>query len=116
MAGEVAEQDPERWWAATAEAVREAASDLDLRQIRAVCVGGQGPTLVLVDAAGRPVRPALTWMDARSMPESARFTTLMEAPGAAFSLVPRLLWVAETQPQAIDRARWALGASGFVAA
>ena len=32
--------------------IREAGSDLDLRQVRAVCVGGQGPTLVLVDPEG----------------------------------------------------------------
>src|SRR6185503_10750669 len=63
IAEEAAEQDPEVWWLATADAVREAASDLDLRQVRAACVGGQGPTLVLIDAEGLPVRPALSWMD-----------------------------------------------------
>src|SRR5258707_14839287 len=99
MAGEVAEQDPERWWVSTAEALREAASDLDLRQIRAVCVGGQGPTLVLVDGDGRPVRPALTWMDTRPTPQSQRLTKLLGSDGAAFSLVPRLLWVAESEPR-----------------
>jgi xylulokinase len=116
VSGEVAEADPEQWWSSTAEALREAASDLDLHHVRAVCVGGQGPTLVLVDADGRPVRPAVTWMDARAMPESAHFTKLLEAPGAAFSLVPRLLWVAENEPRVIERARWALGAWDFIAA
>jgi xylulokinase len=116
VAGEVAEADPEQWWSSTADALREAASDLDLRHVRAVCVGGQGPTLVLVDAAGRPVRPALTWMDARSMTHSARLAGLLDSPGAAFSLVPRLLWVAENEPQVVERARWALGAWDFIAA
>jgi xylulokinase len=116
LAGDVAEADPEQWWSATADALRLAASDLDLRHMRAVCVGGQGPTLVLVDADTRPVRPALTWMDARSIPQSARLAQLLDTPGAAFSLVPRLLWVAENEPHTIDRARWALSAWDFIAA
>jgi xylulokinase len=116
VAGEVAEQDPELWWRSTAAAIREAASDLDLNQVRAVCVGGQGPTLVLVDADGHPVRPALTWMDARSTPQSARLARLLGSDRAAFSLVPRLLWLAENEPRSIQRARWALQAWDFIAA
>jgi xylulokinase len=116
VGGELAEQDPERWWTVTAAALREAASDLDLGQIRAVCVGGQGPTLVLVDAEGRPVRPALTWMDTRATPQSARLAKVLGSDGAAFSLVPRLLWVAESQPSDFERARWALQAWDFIAA
>src|ERR1700737_3171556 len=115
VAGEVAGADPEQWWSSTAGALREAASDLDLRHVRAVCVGGQGPTLVLVDADGRPVRPALTWMDARSNAHSTRLAKLLASPGAAFSLVPRLLWVIENEPEATRRARWALGAWDFIA-
>jgi len=116
VAGEVAEQDPEVWWSSTAEAIREAASDLDLRQVGAVCVGGQGPTLVLVDAEGRPVRPALSWMDARSTTQGARLSRALGTDGAAFSLVPRLLWVAENEPGSYERARWALQAWDFIAA
>ncbi len=114
--GGLSEAEPEQWWSSTAEALREAASDLELRSVRAICVGGQGPTLVLVDADGRPVRPALTWMDGRSIPQGTRLAELLGSPGAAFSLVPRLLWVAENEPQAIERARWALTAWDFIAA
>lgn len=119
-AGDAAEQDPEQWWSATVVALREAASDLDLGSLRAVCVGGQGPTLVLVDGEGRPVRPALTWMDTRSTRQSARLTERIAASkgledGAAFSLVPRLMWVSEHEPHNIARARWALQAWDFIA-
>jgi len=111
-----AEADPEQWWSATADAIREAASDLDLREVQAVCVGGQGPTLVLVDADGRAVRPALTWMDTRSTAQSARLAERLGNDRAAFSLVPRLLWMQEHEPQALEKARWALQAWDFVAA
>jgi xylulokinase len=109
------EADPEQWWAATADAIREAASDLDLRQVQAVCAGGQGPTLVLVDAEGRPTRPALTWMDTRSTPQAAKLAERLGSDRAAYSLVPRLLWVLEHDPEAVHRARWALQAWDFIA-
>jgi xylulokinase len=115
VAGEAAEQDPEQWWVSTAAAIREAASDLDLRQVKAVCVGGQGPTLVLVDADGRPVRPALTWMDTRSTRQSAQLSKLVGSDRASFSLVPRLLWLSEHEPQNVARARWAVQAWDFIA-
>jgi xylulokinase len=110
------EADPEQWWTAAAAAIREAGSDLDLRQVRALCVGGQGPTLVLVDEHGQPVHPALTWMDTRSATQSARLAERLGSDRAAFSLVPRLLWVAEEDPGAFGRARWALQAWDFIAA
>ena len=54
------EQDPEEWWAAVRTATREVLAGQDVRQICAVCPGGQGPVLVVVDAEGRPVRPAIS--------------------------------------------------------
>jgi xylulokinase len=114
--GEAAEQDPEVWWTFTAAAIREAASDLDLAQVRAVCVGGQGPTLILVDERGQVVAPALTWMDSRATPQSARLGHILGSNRAAFSLVPRLLWIAENWPTAYADARWALQAWDFIAA
>ncbi|HEV7663399.1 MAG TPA: FGGY-family carbohydrate kinase [Chloroflexota bacterium] len=115
VAGEAAEQDPEQWWSSTAAAIREAATDLDLQHVKAVCVGGQGPTLVLVDADGRPVRPALTWMDTRSTRESTKLSEILGSDRASFSLVPRLLWVSQHEPQNVARARWALQAWDFIA-
>jgi xylulokinase len=109
------ETDPEQWWTATAAAIREAASDLDLRQVRALCVGGQGPTLVLVDERGSPVRPALTWLDTRSTPQAARLAERLGSDRAAYSLVPRLLWVQENEPRSLAKARWALQAWDFIA-
>src|SRR5215471_18422382 len=109
--------DPEAWWHSTAEALREATRDFDLTRTHAVCVGGQGPTLVLVDANGKPVRPAIEWSDARATDQAERIGRALNTPGAAsFSLVPRLLWVAENEPSVLAEARWALQAWDFIAA
>jgi xylulokinase len=104
------ETDPEVWWRATAGALREAGSDLDLRSAKAVCVGGQGPTLVLVDEQIKPARSALSWQDTRASQQADRI------PGAAFSLVPKLLWIAENEPSTLHQSRWALQAWDFIAA
>ncbi|SEM74427.1 xylulokinase [Streptacidiphilus jiangxiensis] len=62
------ESDPEQWWQALCEAV--AATGWSA-QAEAVSVAGQQHGLVTLDAAGRPVRPALLWNDVRSAPQAA---------------------------------------------
>lgn len=57
------EVDPEAWWQAFLEAT-EAAGGLD--DVRAVSVGGQQHGMVVLDARGRVIRPALLWNDTRS--------------------------------------------------
>jgi xylulokinase len=109
------EQDPESWWSAVQDGIHELRSaGHDLRRVAAVCAGGQGPTLVLVDARGQAVRPAISWLDTRSSPQSARLAERLGSDRAAYSLVPRLLWVAEHEPAAFSRVRWALQAWDFV--
>ena len=108
------EQDPEEWWAAVVGAAAEVLQPVGADQLRAVCVGGQGPTLVLVDEAGRPTRPAISWSDQRSAPQRTR---LAEQIGfdPSYSLVPRLSWLTEHEPQTVSASRWALQAWDFVA-
>ncbi|HEY1672463.1 MAG TPA: FGGY family carbohydrate kinase, partial [Streptosporangiaceae bacterium] len=74
------EQDPAAWSRALATALRRlqlrlqlrpGEDGVDLRAVTAVGLCGQTPTLVLVDEAGRAVRPALTWQDTRATAEAA---------------------------------------------
>ena len=109
-----AEQDPEQWWVAVRDAIRTILQGRDPRQVRAVCAGGQGPTLVLVDERGSAVRPAMTWLDTRSRPQSARLAQRVGGP-LDYSILPRLLWVAENEPAVYARTRWALQAWDFLA-
>lgn len=61
------EQDAEQWWTSTVTAMRDAVAGLDdPRRVRAVCLTHQRESFVLLDAAGRPVRPAILWLDARA--------------------------------------------------
>jgi erythritol kinase len=55
------EHDTEEIVASVNEVITELASEADL-----IAITGQGDGLWLVDDAGRPVRPAISWLDARS--------------------------------------------------
>ncbi|MCD6421256.1 MAG: xylulokinase, partial [Thaumarchaeota archaeon] len=63
-----AEQDPDRWWLATRNAVRKAlrSSNLERAEIKAIGFSGQMHGTVLLDRSLKPLRPAIIWADARS--------------------------------------------------
>jgi xylulokinase len=88
-----AEQDPRDWWGAIAMAVR--AANPGSVEVLAICAVGQGPTLVATDAAGLPVRPAITWQDRR-------------AGAGGYGLPPRMAWLAREDPAGTAAARWLL--------
>ncbi len=66
------EQDGEALWAALVEAVRGAVAGLAGAGVEAVCVTHQRETFVVCDEAGRPLAPAVTWMDGRGADEVTR--------------------------------------------
>ena len=59
------EQDPESWWTATVAAVGGLPLN-ERRLIRAIGLAGQMHGATLLDAADRPLRPAILWNDGRS--------------------------------------------------
>ncbi|MDP9240035.1 MAG: FGGY family carbohydrate kinase, partial [Actinomycetota bacterium] len=110
-----AETDPGQWWAATVNAVRRALADAGGVDILGVGVDGQMHGLVLSDSAGRPVRPALLWADQRAVEELPRWHRLpaetrrdLANPITPGMTGPLWAWVAEHEPAALARARWAL--------
>jgi xylulokinase len=110
-----AEQDPRDYLEAAREAI--AACGADGVELGGVGLVGQTPTLVLVDDAGEPVRPALTWQDHRAEAEARTLeqelgpaenafgTGLPWTPGYAPA---KLLWLSEHEPDAVARTRFAL--------
>ncbi|WP_043310085.1 FGGY-family carbohydrate kinase [Pseudomonas sp. ML96] len=62
-----AEQDPEYYWRSLGEACRQlwASVDIDKSQIAGVSLTTQRGTLINVDEAGQPLRPAILWLDQR---------------------------------------------------
>jgi xylulokinase len=99
------EVDPERWWQALLAAVRDAGG---LADVAAVSVGGQQHGMVVLDAEGRVIRPALLWNDTRSAPAAVDLIDEVGAaafadrtgsvPVASFTLT-KLRWLADAEPR-----------------
>src|SRR5947209_5662360 len=113
------EGDPEEWWGALCTATRQAlaAAGAGGAQVAAVGFSGQMHTLVLLDAAGRPVRPAISWADARGAAERAevearvgraRLIATTGSPAVSAFTATKLLWVRRHEPAVWARARVAM--------
>jgi xylulokinase len=120
-----AEQHPDNWWEAAADAVREVLGELDVRgeDIAGVGLSGQMHGLVLLDGAGAVVRPALIWCDQRSQKqvdwinETAGRQMVLEQtanPVLTGFTAPKLLWVRDHDPQSYERTRQVLLPKDYV--
>ncbi len=103
------EQDPEQWWQATVSAVRGLPA-VPRAAVQAVGLSGQMHGATLLDAADRPLRPAILWNDGRSAqecrdlerrePDSRAITGNIMMPGFT---APKLLWVSRHEPELFRR-------------
>ncbi|MBA2441484.1 MAG: xylulokinase [Rubrobacter sp.] len=108
-----AESRPEEWLEAAAAAVR--ASGAGEVEVTALGLSGQMHGVVLSDAAGTPLRPAVLWADARSAGELEAYRSLdtglqrrLANPPATGMAGPSLLWLRDNEPGSYRAARWAL--------
>ena len=102
-----AEQDPGAWWSAVVSAVR-ALRIHEVCEVVAIGVDGHGPTLVAVDARGEATRPAITWLDTRSIAEADELAAATGVRGWALAGLPAALWVERHDRAAADATRWYL--------
>jgi xylulokinase len=102
--GGARETDPEVWWQALLAALAETGRAGD---VGAISVAGQQHGLVVTDADGRPLRPAVLWNDTRSAPDAAELREALGAdawaervgvvPVPSFT-VTRWAWLRRTEP------------------
>jgi xylulokinase len=104
-----AEAEPDAWWRSIVRALAEIGASITLGDVTCVAVTGQAPTVVLVDAAGAVLRPAVLWLDTRADAEARELGT------QAYYLGPKLSWLARHEPEVLSRARWVLQSHAFVA-
>jgi xylulokinase len=108
------EQDPDAWWRAVESALARlhAAAPGAMARVAAIGLAGQMHAAVLLDAADRPVRPAMLWNDGRAHAEADELKRLgndlaaeLGVPALAGFTAPKLLWLARHEPAALARAR-----------
>lgn len=114
------EQEPSDWWNATNAAV--AGLDASSRRlVQAIGLAGQMHGATLLDAAMRPLRPAILWNDGRSaaqcaalearVPQLAAITGNRAMPGFT---APKLDWVRENEPDIFRQVRMVLLPKDYV--
>jgi xylulokinase len=109
-----AEQDPEAWWGALITAVRFLTAN-GRAEILAIALDGHGPSLVAVDDAGRPTRPAIIWQDSRATGEQDELTAVTGLQGWSLAGLPAALWVERNEPAIAAATRWYLATWEFAA-
>ena len=104
------EQDPDDWWTATRAAVADAvAASGRAADVAAVCLTHQRETFVCTDDAGRPLRPAILWLDGRAHVEIAELGSrevhaLSGKPPDTTPAIYKLAWLARHKPDVLARA------------
>lgn len=105
-----AEQDPEDWWRSLTKVVREVLAQARNPEISAITVATFASTVVIADRAGKPLAPAILWMDARASAEAIE-SELLDHPVLEYSggsnavewLVPKAMWLARHEPELWSR-------------
>jgi xylulokinase len=104
-----AEQDPEAWWKAitisTSEVMKE--SGTDPAKIAGMIFSTQMIGVLPVDRDGKPLRPAIIWLDGRAQEQADKIvrrltkTVLLAVAGGlptGKDVIPKLMWLRQHEP------------------
>lgn len=112
------------WWADVRTLSRRLTGRFDAAAIGAVCVSGIGPTVLVADGDGVPLRPAILYgVDTRAVGLASSLSSqlgedaVLERCGSRLSSQsagPKLAWIREHEPDVWARARYFFMANGYV--
>ncbi len=119
------EQDPEEWWQATVKSIQAVLAQTGIRgdQIAAIGLTGQMHGLVLLDENGKVLRPAILWNDQRTQAQCdeihevigrEKFIQISGNVALTGFTAPKILWVAENEPEVFKKARHVLLPKDYV--
>ncbi len=105
-----AEQAPEDWWEATVEGLQQVVkkSQVEPAQIKGIGLSGQMHGLVMLDEAGKVLRPSIIWCDQRTAKECEEITEKVGAerlieitanPALTGFTASKILWVRNHEPE-----------------
>ena len=120
-----AEQDPDAWWNGTVESIQKLlrTSQVNPADIRVISVSSQSPAVLPVDREGRPLRPALIWMDRRSTEEH---DILKEKLGErhvfdltgnrldTYFTLTELMWCIRREPEVMEKCYKLMQVNGYI--
>ena len=106
------QQNPEDWWKAVKEGVRELIKDVDKDKVAGISFGGQMHGLVVLDKDDKVIRPAILWNDGRTIKETEYLNNVIGkeklseyCANIAFAgfTAPKILWMKENEPDNFNR-------------
>jgi xylulokinase len=121
-----AEQNPEDWWAAVVSTTRQVMEQAGISpaDVLAVAHTTQLLGIVPIGADGRPLRPAIIWLDARATRQARRimkkflgaavFAAIAGTPLSGKDGMPKLLWLKENEPDVYDKMACFLDVNGYL--
>jgi len=117
------EQNPEDWWQALVDALRELTDQIESASIEALCITHQRETFALIDRSGRAIRPAILWIDERARPQVARLSQelgrdrIRDLTGKPPDPTPALYsiaWLGEHEPDVLKNAHALVDVNGYL--
>ncbi len=119
------EQNPQEWWDAVATSIRTVLEQTGVNgdQIRAIGLTGQMHGLIMLDASGKVLRPAILWNDQRTQSQCdeihrrmgrERFIQITGNVALTGFTAPKILWVRENEPEVYAKAGHILLPKDFI--
>ncbi len=111
------EQDPEDWWLATVQSVRQCMERSGVKpgEVRAIGLTGQMHGAVFLDEADRVIRPAILWNDQRTTAECDELELVCNGRQELVRMVanraitgftaPKILWLRNQEPRNFEMTR-----------
>lgn len=96
--GKQVEQDAHIWWDTLQTLLTQLVEAIPAGQVRALCLDGTSGTVLLADADGQPLAPALMYNDGRAVAEARSLQGIAPpdcAVHSASSGLAKLLWLAQ---------------------
>lgn len=120
-----AEQDPECWWQAARETIRQVIGESGVApaQIRGLGISGQMHGLVLLNENGQVLRKAILWCDGRTQQECNEITRIVGRerliritanPALTGFTAGKILWVRRHEPEIWKQVRHILLPKDYV--
>ena len=103
------QQDPAEWLAAAAAVLRGLAGRVDLAAVAGIGLSGQMHGAVALDASDTVLRPCILWNDTRAADQAARLDGDARFRAISGNIVfagftaPKLVWMAENEPEVFAR-------------
>lgn len=121
-----AEQNADCWITAMCESVQSALKQAQVKpgQVRAIGLDAQVDGMVAVDPSGKPLRPAILWLDRRATSQIEKAAErcdpkqVFQITGLNFDpyhVAPKIRWLADHHPDLFEQARYFLLPGSYVA-